>query len=322
MNPILAGVALAVIAGAIVVVSVRDARVVVLAMAVVLVLSAVLADPLAAPAGLAARFVAAILAAYLLWIAARDRTDDGLPSAPTEGSRIGWPAEVLLAAAAAIVGFAVDGLGAPPVGPALAGAAGFAIAALTVAPVLTGRDVFRVGIGLVLLMDAALLIRAALGGTPEPMEQLLTAGLLVSIAAVVAALARAARSDGVGGFAFATESGAGRPTRPPEAHRLPDRLPSLPGDLNLITADERTTSTTHSGRSRPDRVNRPTRPEGLRRPVRSAPPDQSDLGLVPPSPSASSSDTQADVAEADVTTATSDVTATTTSDQTDRPPEA
>ena len=95
MNPILAGVALAVIAGAIVVVSVRDARVVVLGLAVVLVLSAVLADPLAAPAGLAARFVAAILAAYLLWIAARDRTDDGLPSAPTEGSRIGWPAEVL-----------------------------------------------------------------------------------------------------------------------------------------------------------------------------------------------------------------------------------
>jgi hypothetical protein len=314
VNPILAGVALAVIAGAIVVVSVRDARVVVLAMAMVLVLSAVLADPLAAPAGLAARFVAAILAAYLLWIAARDRTDDGLPSAPTEGSRIGWPAEVLLAGAAAIVGFAVEGLGAPPVGPALAGAAGFAIAALTVAPVLTGRDVFRVGIGLVLLMDAALLIRAALGGTPEPLEQLLTAGLMVTIAAVVAAMARAARADGVGGFAFATDAAASRPTRPPEArpreaHRQPDRLPPLPGDLNLITADERTTSTTPRRRPRPDRFSRPTRPDVLRRLDRSAALDQPDLGLVP----TSSPEQPADVAEPDVTR-------TSTPDRPDLPP--
>ena len=114
-------------------------------------------------------------------------------------------------------------------------------------------------------MDAALLIRAALGGTPEPMEQLLTAGLMVTIAAVVAAMARAARADGVGGFAFATESGPGRVARSPEAHPRPDRLPPLPGDLNLITADEPTASITSRRRSRPDRVSRPTRTELLRR---------------------------------------------------------
>ena len=164
MNPILAGVALAVIAGATVAVSVRDARVTVLAIAVVLLASAALADPIADPVGLAARAIGAILAAYLLWIAARDQPTSGLPAAPTEGSRIGWPAEILIAGAAAIVGFAVDGLGAPALGPSLASAVGFAVAALAVAPVLTGRDVFRVGLGLLLLMDAALLVRTALGG--------------------------------------------------------------------------------------------------------------------------------------------------------------
>lgn len=249
MNPILAGVALAVIAGAIVVVSVRDARVVVLAMAVVLVMSAVLADPVAAPAGLAARSVGAILASYLLWIAARDRLDEGLPPAPTEGSRIGWPTETLLAGGAAIVGFASEGLGAPAVGPSLAMAAGFALAALTVAPVLTGRDVFRVGVGLLLLMDAALLIRAGLGGTPDPLEQLLTAGLMVSLAGAVAAMARTARTDGVGGFAFATDLRPDRTARPPDAHPLRERstVPAdgIPHGTSLVpTASTDATTTT------------------------------------------------------------------------------
>jgi hypothetical protein len=223
VNPILAGVVLAVIAGAIVVVSVRDPRIVVLASAVVLLLSAVVADPMAAPVGLAARAVGAILAAYLLWIAARDRHEENLPPAPTEGSRIGWPAEVLVGAAAAVAGFAAHGLGAPGAGPALASAAGFALAALAVAPVLTGRDVFRVGLGLVILIDAAFLVRVGLGGTPEPLEQLLTAGLLVALAGGIAALGRAARSDGVGGFAFASEPGGSRTTRPPDAHPVRER---------------------------------------------------------------------------------------------------
>jgi hypothetical protein len=281
VNPILAGVALAVIAGAIVVVSLRDARIVVLALAVVLMLSAVLADPIAAPAGLAARFLAAILAAYLLWIASRDRPDDGLPPAPTEGSHIGWPAEILLAGAAAIVGFAVNGLGAPQLGPPLASAAGFAIAALTVAPVLTGRDILRVGLGLVLLLDAVVLIRTALGGTPSPLEQLLTAGMLVAVAGIVAALARAARADGVGGFGFAVEGIGGRIARPPEAHPLRDPLPPIPGDLSDAPVI-----------APPRRSRRLVRPDGTPRPGpsprtdRTTPvlPDQPDLGLVDAGP--------------------------------------
>ena len=57
MNPALAGVALAITIGAIVAVSVRDARAAVLGLAVLLIGSPFLADPLADTLGLAARVV-------------------------------------------------------------------------------------------------------------------------------------------------------------------------------------------------------------------------------------------------------------------------
>ena len=72
MNPILAAVALVVVAGTVVAVAFRDPRVAILGLAVVLIGSPVLTDPLPAVLGLAGRFVGAILAAYLLWIAVRD----------------------------------------------------------------------------------------------------------------------------------------------------------------------------------------------------------------------------------------------------------
>lgn len=219
MNPILVGVAVAVIAGAIVTVSVRDARTMILGLAVVLVASPLLADPLASPLGLAARLVGSILGAYLLWIVVRDRPTEGSVVTPTDGSRIGWPAETLVAAAAALVGVAAHGLGAPAVGAVAASGAGFAVAALAVLPTLTSRDVLRMGVGSTLLVEAALLVRTGLGGTPEAMEQLLTAGLVVAMCAVVAAVAFAARLDGVDGYAFATE-GRPRARREPDAHRI------------------------------------------------------------------------------------------------------
>lgn len=218
MNPILAIVALAVVGGAVVVVAARDTRTVLLALAVALVASPLIADPVAAPLGLAARFVGAILAVYLLWVVARERGVGVLPS-PTGGSRIGWPAEVLVAAGAGVVGFAAHGLGAPAGGPPLASAAGFAVAALAVAPVVTGRDVIRVGTGLLLLIDAGLLVRIALGGTPGAVEQLVTAAMLIVLAGALAALAARARADGVGGYAFA-DPAKGRPRREPDAHPL------------------------------------------------------------------------------------------------------
>ena len=182
----------------------------------------VLADPLPAPLGLAARFVGAILAAYLLWIVARDRDRSRGPAPVTGGSRIGWPAESLVAGAALVVGFAAHGLGAPALGSALASAAGFAVAALAVPATMTGTDVVRVGIGSLLLLDAGLLVRAGLGGTPDELEQLITSGMLVVVGAAVATLAGSARADGAGGFEFSLE-GRRRRRREPDAHPIEPR---------------------------------------------------------------------------------------------------
>jgi hypothetical protein len=222
VNPLLAVVALAIIAGAVVAVSVRLARMVVLGVALVLAAAPLLADPLTTPLALAARFIGAILAAYLLAIAIRERPAVGLLITPTEGSRIGWPTEVLVAAAAALVGFAAHGLGAPAGGPMLASAAGFAVAAVSLIPILTGRDVFRVGVGLLLLLAGGTLVRAGLDGTPGELEQLLTSALIVVVAGAVASLALSARLDGPGGFAFAAEARP-RTRRPSDARPLDTR---------------------------------------------------------------------------------------------------
>ena len=141
MNPILAGIALAVMAGAVVAVASRDARAAILGLAVALIGSPILAEPLPAPLGLATRIVGAVLAAYLLWIVARDRPQAGVPSATTGGSHIGWPAEVLVAAAAAVVGIRGARTRRPGARPDAGQAAGFATAAVALAPTLTGRDV-------------------------------------------------------------------------------------------------------------------------------------------------------------------------------------
>ena len=219
MNPILAVIALAVVAGAVVAVSTPDPRGTILGLAVVLIATPVVAEPVPAPLGLAARSVGAVLSAYLLWIVTRDRPRT--PPATTEGSRIGWPAEVLLGIAALVVGYAAHGLGAPALGPALGSAAGFAVAALALTATMTGRDVMRVGVGCLLLIDAALLVRTALGGTPGDFEHLITAATLVVLAGTVAALAAGARGDGSGGFAFSIDRA--RRHREPDAHPLDAR---------------------------------------------------------------------------------------------------
>jgi hypothetical protein len=198
VNPALLGVALAVVVGALLAGSARNARTAILGLVVTLVAASVLADPLPDSLGLAARLVAAILAGYLLWVATRG------PQLRTGGSLVGWPTDAFLAAAAAIVGYGSHGLGAPAAGPALASAAGFALAALALVPISTGRDVLRVGMGLGLLISGALLVRTGLGGTPDPLEELLTAGLVATLGGAIAILAIAARSDGRADFEMST----------------------------------------------------------------------------------------------------------------------
>jgi hypothetical protein len=142
VNPALTGVALAVVVGAVVAGSARDARTAVFGLVIAMLGSPFLADPTAAPLGLTARLVGAVLAGYLLWIAARGH------GVRTAGSLVGWPTDSFLAVAAAVVGYGSNGLGAQAAGPPAAAAAGFALAALAILPVATGRDILRVGIGL------------------------------------------------------------------------------------------------------------------------------------------------------------------------------
>jgi hypothetical protein len=212
VNPALAGVALAVVIGAVIAVAARNARTAILGLVAVLLFSPFLADPLGQPLGLAARLVGATLAGYLLWIAGRGG------GVWTGGSRLGWPADLVVAVAAAVAGYGSHGLGAPPVGPAFAQATGFALVALSVVPVANGRDVVRVGTGLLLLISGAILVRTALGGTPEALEEVITAGLIAALGGAVAVLAVSARAKGVD-FELAPDR-VGRVHRAPDAHPL------------------------------------------------------------------------------------------------------
>ena len=221
MNPALAAVAIAILAGAVAAVFVRDARVAVLALAVVLLATPFLADPIAATSGLVARLIGAVLATYLLWIPVRDGAH------PTGGSRLGWAADALVAGAAAIVGSVSHGLGAPATGPAAASAVGFALAATAIAPLLTGRDLVRVGIGLSLLLQGAVLVRVGLGGTPSALEELVIAGATAALGGAIGVLAMAARSDGTGGFALAEEL---PPRRRRQTDVRPDPRPAPPSE--------------------------------------------------------------------------------------------
>jgi hypothetical protein len=212
MNPALAGVALAVVLGGVVASSARNARSAILGLLVSLLFGAFLADPTAQPLGLAARLVAAVLAGYLLWIASRGS------GVWTGGSRLGWPAEVLVASAATAVGYGSHGLGAPALGPDVAQAAGFALAALSITAIANGRDVVRLGMGLLLLANGAILVRTALGGTPEPLEEVVIAGMIAALGGAIAVLAMSARAEGVD-FELVTDRSA-RARRLPDAHPI------------------------------------------------------------------------------------------------------
>jgi hypothetical protein len=229
MNPALAGVALAITVGAVLAVSARDARTAVLGMAIAMVGTPFLADPIADVAGLSGRVVAALLSVYLLWIAVRDG------ESPTGGSRLGWASEASLAAAAGIVGYFTHGLGTAGLGPALAQAAGFALAALAIVPLISGRDVVRIGLGLLLLTHGAFLVRVALGGTPTALEQLVCAGLVVGLGGTIGVLAFAAHRDGLEGFALDWRPRLREPRRDPVPR--PRRRPDQPESVPLWSSD-------------------------------------------------------------------------------------
>ncbi|MBF8289604.1 MAG: hypothetical protein HW391_572 [Chloroflexi bacterium] len=192
MSLILAGVALAVTVGAVIAVSTREARVALIGLVVTLGLGPFLADPLPEPAVLGVRVISGLLIVFVLQAVARG-DHRGL------GSRIGWPAEALLAGGAAITGLALGaGLGGiaggapdPPGGPndllialtpaGLGLAAGLGSMAVGLAPALLGRSGLRVAIGLVVLCQGVILTRTGAAGTPGSLEQVGLAGLLLAL---------------------------------------------------------------------------------------------------------------------------------------------
>jgi hypothetical protein len=234
MNPALAALAVAVVAGGVVAVSAHDGRATLLGLLVALVLSPVIAAPLPPPLALLSRWASAALVAYLMWIAIRD-------GAEVRASRLGWTAEGFLAAGAAVAGLASTALTTPALseatingGVAEAQAAGFALAALAVVPALEGRDAFRLGTGLVLaVLSAALLQQGFVAGLPA-VEQVAFAGLVVVVAAAATGLATAAttvsvpgaRLHRIGAHRTAPTSEAGQP-RWRVIPRVPPALPEL-----------------------------------------------------------------------------------------------
>jgi hypothetical protein len=211
MNPALLASAAVVVAGGVACVSARDTRVALAGLAITLLVAPLIADPLPEPTVIATRTVSAALAAYLPWIVVRDSA----PAARLSG--LGWPVEALLAAAAFVIGFGTAGLGAAPVGPAEAQGAGFALVALSVAPIAFGRDVFRLGSGAVLLVGGALLVRVGLAGTPSALEQLVTGVLFVSLGGAVAFLVANTAGAGAAGGAILDDGPAERADRTSQA---------------------------------------------------------------------------------------------------------
>lgn len=189
MNPALAAVAAIAIAGGVVAASARDLRATVLGLLVVLLATPLIADPVPSPLAVLARVAAALLAARLMTIALRGE-------ATTTGTPIGWPAEALIAAAAAVGGYGSHGLGAPALGPAEAQAAAFGLAAVAMAPLVTGRDVLRLGVGAMLLVQAALLVAQALDEPAADGRQLVVAVLTIALGGAIAVIAAAARAGG------------------------------------------------------------------------------------------------------------------------------
>lgn len=226
MTSALVIIALLVTAGGVVAVSAREPRLAALGVVIALVGAAFVADPLPDVAAVAARVVGSVLAGYLVWVSLR-----GAPP-PTTGWRIGWPGAAAVATVAFVTGWLASGTIAntlavgegdgPSVGAAAALAAGslvpraalgasLALVTLAAAPVLVGRDVLRLGLGLLLVLGAVELLRNALGGRPDPIVELALGVLTAVSGAAVAWLV--ARSLAIHGDLMIRTPGRDAPSR-------------------------------------------------------------------------------------------------------------
>jgi hypothetical protein len=232
--------AIVTVAGALLAITGRDARIALIGLVVALVAAPLLADPLPSLPALGIRMVAAILGGYLLYMVLRDTTP------VTRGSLVGLPAEALAAAAAFVIGYGTAGLGSAPLGPAVASAAGFGLAVIAVAPIVRGADIFRLVVALAILVTGAELVRVGLAGTPSPLEQLVTAGLTVGLLGTASVLCLSTVAA-TGGLALRNE-----PRRAVlfEAHQI---APTAPSSLRPSWRPGRSLRAACAGRARSDR---------------------------------------------------------------------
>ncbi|MBI3745636.1 MAG: hypothetical protein HY264_03780 [Chloroflexi bacterium] len=199
MNPIQTGLALLVTAGAVTAISARERRTALVGLAVALGLSPFLGEPLPQMSTLASRVVGAALAAYLLRaVVERARTTPARGPQLPGGSRIGWPAEALIAAAAWVVAvelaaelatLALGDSSAPATGvigmltpAAVAAAAGLASIVVAIVPTFGGRDAMRTTTGSLVLIQGILLFQVGIAGPPGDLEQLGGVVLILALA--------------------------------------------------------------------------------------------------------------------------------------------
>jgi hypothetical protein len=173
--PLAAG--LVVVAAAAVAVTLSDGRAVAASLFVALAVSPFATDPLPGSLEIAARLVAALLAAYVLWIVMKGG------AVRSEGTAIGIVAELAVAAAAYTAGWWVEPV-QPLQAPVAEQASGFALVALAVLP-LAGSNVLRAGIGVMLIaLGASFVMQTWLGPAPALAQLALTALLLAVPAAL------------------------------------------------------------------------------------------------------------------------------------------
>jgi hypothetical protein len=211
------GAALVAATGAIAALAAGEPRLGLVGLAASLIAAAVLADPLPAPALLGVRLAASLLAVAILRVALPHPAARGRPDAGTEvpeaRSHLGWPSEVLFAAAAAAAGLAIvavlptfapvagDGTGAAGIGHSEGlGVAGLAfslgLGLLTLAlPALVGSGPGpRRAIAAVVATEAAILLRAGLIGPSDVAAEIALAAVLVGVGTAAAILLGAGRA--------------------------------------------------------------------------------------------------------------------------------
>jgi hypothetical protein len=205
MNLALAAIALAVAGGGVIAASSRDLRAALNGLAVVLVGSTLIVDPLPSPATLGVRIVGGLLVVAILQAQLQDAPSDVDP-----GSRLGWLAVSLIACAAALGGIGIalglattssGEIGAAPLDAATVAAGilgtgtAMALFAVGATPAALGRSGAQRAIGLVIVVQAAILLRVGLAGPPDDLEQIAVVGLLLAGAVAGAALARAGETS-------------------------------------------------------------------------------------------------------------------------------